>query len=157
MPWLIVIMSTISLCWDGGRGSNLSQTVRYSTTAISSFKSQVKTHLFRVVGNPSVFFVCCKKNYCCLFLWCGLFVSMCCQVIACCRCKIRAWKYVRRITYCRIWVKGSEEPADWTKAFKLELSSLTFLWRASSWTGSSQEWLQGSWQNQRRGCCESQE
>ena len=32
----------------------------------------------------------------------------------------------------------SEKPADWTNAFKLEISSLTFLWLASSWTGPSQ-------------------
>ena len=55
------------------------------------------------------------------------------------------------------WV-FSEKPADWTNAFKLEISSLAdFLWCASSWTVLSQEWTQGSWQNQRRGCCESQE
>ena len=52
----------------------------------------------------------------------------------------------------------SEKPADWTNAFKLEISSLAdFVWRASSWTVLSQEWIQGSWQNKIMGCCESQE
>ena len=142
---------------DGGRGSNLSQTIRYSAS-ISSFKSETKTHLFRVVGNPSVFFVCCKKNYCCLFLWCGLFVSMCCErgyrlreVTACCRCKVSAWKYVRWIIYCRTWVKGSGEPADWTTAFKLEISSLTDFYDVLL------RGQVGSRQNQIKGCCERQE
>ena len=46
----------------------------------------------------------------------------------------------------------SEKPADWTNAFKLKISSL-----AEVSSVSSQEWVQGSWQNQRRGCCVSQE
>ena len=60
----------------------------------------------------------------------------------------------------------SEKPADWTNAKRISSISrfLTrnkqfgrFLRRTSSWTVLSQEWIQGSWQNQRRGCCESQE
>ena len=52
----------------------------------------------------------------------------------------------------------SEKPADWTNVFKLKISSLAdFYDYASSWTVLSQEWIQGSWQNQRRGCYESQE
>ena len=51
----------------------------------------------------------------------------------------------------------SEKPADWTNAFKLEISSLADLYDVLLWTVLSQEWIQGSWQNQRKGCCESQE
>ena len=49
----------------------------------------------------------------------------------------------------------SEKPADWTNAFKLKIRHIFMT--CFFMDSLSQEWIQGSWQNQRRGCCESQE
>ena len=51
----------------------------------------------------------------------------------------------------------SEISADWTNAWACNKQLNRFWWCVSLWKILSQEWIQGSWHNQRKECCDTRE